>query len=377
MAKNGSGQYSTPSGMSPVLESALSCLDVQLEEELARYRRQRTATPEPTPTMPPLTERVAAEVAFAPLRPDTEAAPTHALPSPEAPKPPLELESHVANLTQKGNPPVPDSDLPQDDLASSAQLRRNLAEGEKEPPLTPPRNRLLTPIGLGSMVLLGSALTLTAVAILEPERLSALYDRLFPAPDAPVATTPAPNLPPLTIQGPNLAQDEFGELNLDTLSTITANPSPTLELPNIELLNPSPSRPSAPPPPPPEETTDLTTALLQPIQPSPSPEASPSPSPAPSPEVSPSPSPASDLANDPVVVNAAPGPTTSDFYYVLVPYTGPSSLQQARSAIPDAYARRFSQGVQLQMGAFIRESDAKQLVERLEDQGITAQVYRP
>jgi hypothetical protein len=64
-------------------------------------------------------------------------------------------------------------------------------------------------------------------------------------------------------------------------------------------------------------------------------------------------------------------------YYVVVDYSGDTSLTAARQVIGDAYVRNFSTGAKIQMGAFSQPSAAQNLVQQLQQQGISAQVVGP
>jgi cell division septation protein DedD len=61
---------------------------------------------------------------------------------------------------------------------------------------------------------------------------------------------------------------------------------------------------------------------------------------------------------------------------VVADYTGNQSLESARGVVGDAYVRDFQGGTKIQMGAFSQESSARDLVQRLQQQGIPAQVYQ-
>lgn len=61
--------------------------------------------------------------------------------------------------------------------------------------------------------------------------------------------------------------------------------------------------------------------------------------------------------------------------YVVTPYTGDRSLEEARQAVSGAYVRNFPQGAQVQLGAFSNADSAQSLVQELNSQGIPAQVY--
>jgi cell division septation protein DedD len=72
---------------------------------------------------------------------------------------------------------------------------------------------------------------------------------------------------------------------------------------------------------------------------------------------------------------AAAAPPADPNYYVVTDYTGDQSLEDARTAVGDAYVRNFSEGARIQMGAFDEEGSAQELVQQLEQQGIPAQIY--
>lgn len=67
-----------------------------------------------------------------------------------------------------------------------------------------------------------------------------------------------------------------------------------------------------------------------------------------------------------------------NFYCVVVENPDSSEYQKTRQLVADAYLREFPQvGQVLQVGAFDTESRAKTLLQRLEEQGITATIYSP
>jgi cell division protein FtsN len=65
------------------------------------------------------------------------------------------------------------------------------------------------------------------------------------------------------------------------------------------------------------------------------------------------------------------------FYYVLVNDTSDRAIEKAKTVVPDAYVENFPQGARIQMGAFQTESEAKTLAQELQQQGISATIYRP
>jgi cell division septation protein DedD len=61
----------------------------------------------------------------------------------------------------------------------------------------------------------------------------------------------------------------------------------------------------------------------------------------------------------------------------VVDYGGDASLASARRVVGDAYVRNFSSGAKIQMGAFSQPAAAQNLVNQLQQQGISAQVVGP
>lgn len=53
-----------------------------------------------------------------------------------------------------------------------------------------------------------------------------------------------------------------------------------------------------------------------------------------------------------------------------------STLNRVRDVVPDAYLREFPSGVKVQVGAFDDTPGAESLVNRLQEEGISAQVYQ-
>ena len=69
-------------------------------------------------------------------------------------------------------------------------------------------------------------------------------------------------------------------------------------------------------------------------------------------------------------------PAARPNYYVVADYTGNQSLESARGVVGDAYVRDFQGGTKIQMGAFSQESSARDLAQRLQQQGIPTQIYQ-
>lgn len=416
--------------INPALRATLGCLDVQLEEELARYRRQRVGHPappvqglgrypvrkaidlvssgtgdspaptpaKPQPATPPSPQPVATgqspEGVSFPLHSaeqftQTEqwdsAASLAIVTTSDSAEDSLEVDSS-ADFFVPANQQPPESEFghaattnsaPDSYLESSEQLLRSLADQEVSDRIEPTfLDSLLTPLGIGSLLLLlVSTLTLGYV-VTNPSTLSHLgLDRYWKsrtptAAQNPSQATPTPSTPAETLpSGPNLASDEFVDLNLDNLRTLKSTPTPS----SVPQLKPSPSSqvpnpvplPTSTPSDPSLESNALTSPTERssvvpplPTVPTPSPVGiQPTPGQTPTPEVTPS------------------NPNPQGFYYVVAQYNGEPSLERVRQIIPDAYV--VPEGNRIQLGAFSKKSQAQSLVTELQQQGITAEVYQP
>ncbi|MGE5656023.1 MAG: hypothetical protein ACM37W_05360 [Actinomycetota bacterium] len=384
-----SPQQSTSNSIQPALQAVLGCLDVNLEQELTQYRRHRKQAQQwVTPTAratgqsqqrgPDLISPAALNSQGKPQETAEQKLPefadSEALPSP------LQLAltpSEGGITTNQSHQPARSAEntsAPDRYLESSEALIKSLDEAKSAAPTD---NNLLTslftPLGISSMLLfLLSCITLGFVVI-SPSGMKALgLDRFFKPITPATVKDPNPSTPnraELSLalpKAPNLASKEFVELDLSTLSNINYRSSPI----------PTPSaKPSIPPSPKAipssnlsrlsnlsetnKSTTNdqglnnLSTALL--------------PSPSPSP-VKPSPVPG--IPGNPIKAE-------DGFYYVVIDFTGEQSLAQAKKAVPDAYVRKFSNGVKIQMGALSDAESAKRLVNELQEKGVTAKYYQP
>ncbi|MBD2538334.1 SPOR domain-containing protein [Coleofasciculus sp. FACHB-SPT36] len=442
--------------INPALQAALGSLDVQLEEELSRYRRERggrgaspaprmnhdrvrnkpidlisvSATggrnqspapakppaspppPPPPPASPPQAANLEGKGVETTIQNETGYTPPAPAPSFDLSAPGAELATFATPPQEPAWHPEPAAEPPEfvnptsthvppnDYLESSEQLLRSLVEEEASAPRRSERSfldSLLTPLGVGSLLLLLFSTATLGYLVTNPGSLSFLgLDRFqesgtptvaqnptatTPTATTPTATTPTTNAPAAGAapSGPNLATDEFVDVNLDTLSTLPssspASRSNVAGLPKTQVavptISPLPSSPapansssgqsgSVPLPGlPPAATVPLTPA--SPLPGLPQRPASGQPSIQPS--VKPSPT------------AATPAPNPEGFYYVFVKYNGESSLQQARKVVPDAYLS--PEGTQIYLGAFKKESQAQTLVKELQTQGISAAVDQP
>lgn len=396
------GSTSIPK-IDPQLETVLRNLNVNLEDELTRYRRQRHGRVPPPP--PP---RRAAQRKTIDLISVSASSPEVASQPPPPPNPFLQkdFEAEEDNLSEQAleqisamdepdldvdesdqTAPEPDDtqlpvhakDMPTDSyLESSEELLKSIEEEQADPasvpePYSPDRknNSLLKLAGL-VLVLLGGIGV--GFAITYPSQLQGLRSRLWPAGDESVDTvenvaetdeappqeptsdtsasdeTPEGYKPP----GPDLSTREFKELDdVEDLVTLDLEGADATATPS--LSNPAQSPLPAP----------TTTA-----QPAPNaiPETADNPTNAPTPS-------AALPAPDPVPTTSAAA--TGSNFYVIAGYTGDASLNKARELVPDAFVRNFQAGARIQLAAFNNRAQAEEQVAFLTQQGIAVELFGP
>ncbi len=423
-----------PSALHPMLQKALDNLDVQLEDELTRYRQHRyRQSGEKTRVQDldnaPHRNPELRQVPIAP--PPLDYAPNYAPDSAESY--PLDLDiweteagnhpaqtnqSHLSNFdARRVVREMREPELAHDYFASSEELLKSFPHAEvtttkRQPSLL---DTLLTPLGVGSMLLLLLSSISLGYVIMHPASLG-----LMAALGGDRNNDPTPAPLPNSDQSisPNLASDEFVDVNLNTLSQLPRSdrPSTVVTVPQTATpaLSPSSSRSTAPSATTePSATTDaprLSAAITQPpiqtvtipsqpvirqsesalppaqvrapapayVPPAPA-YVPPAPKPAyvapPQPAAT-APQPAPALADAPPVP-IAQAPPSANRYYVVTDYTGDPSLSQARQAIGDAYVRNFNDGAKVQMGSFEDSASAEQMAQQLQQQGVPAKVYQP
>lgn len=187
---------------------------------------------------------------------------------------------------------------------------------------------------------------------------SAIAEGPAPSPSAPAEVTGLPT---------NLAQREFVDLNLQTLSTLAdpAPPSPSpepLASPGTTALGPQ-TLPQVP------EIPVVGAATASP-NPAASPTAGATPKASPKPQASPSPK----LALGAIIPIPADG---TRYYYVVATPSDRITLDAARKYVPDAYTRQFPAGSRIQFGALDTRDRAEQVARRLLDAGIPVEIYHP
>ncbi|MEG4803893.1 SPOR domain-containing protein [Microcoleus sp. ARI1-B5] len=387
---------STP--IKPALQAVLGCMDVNLEAELTTYRRHRRRAE----------QWVSPSVRTGKQTATTEQQKAQNLPpqAAEETQQPLSLPLSLAGVqgdaplaTTAGGTKLSSSTFaPNNYLESSEKLIESLDEAASAPEERSLAASLLTPLGLSSMLLFLMSCTALGYAVMHPSTLvkmaglNRLLDRTTPeGSDSPAATaisdTDTKELP----KAPNLASKEFVELDLSTLSNVKPTASPIASPSPKASIPPNPGAPPAPIGAVPIPTEDgnpargreqglnnLSTALL----PSPSPSAAQT---VPTlPTLPPTPSPAGPAAASPATASPAasaplgrPVRAADGFYYVVTDYTDEKSLQQARTAVPDAYVRNFSKGVKIQVGALNDAASAERLAKELQAKGVKPQYYQP
>ncbi|GAP94597.1 hypothetical protein [Leptolyngbya sp. NIES-2104] len=352
--------------LNPKLQQALSCLDLQLEDELTRYRRQKAGL-----SVAPIVMRPKQ-----PPKKPVELTQTN----PDAPPKAISFDLGKSAYAERGasiaeTPSIDESAMipyesetagealfemayedsapPDDYLESSEHLLRSLEREEAKVEVERGfLQSLSTPLGIGSMLTLLVSSAMLGYVIMNPAILGGIAQR-FSQPE--VAESPTPEASTADIStSPRLDRDEFSELGLESLSVIRTKPTP------VPSVSPSPS-PSASPAAP--------SAIVPP-------------SIAPSPAVSPSP-----IASSSVLLPSVSVPRTqppapviqspsrpSQYYRVEAPFTGDQSLATARQVVPDAFVR--SDG-KIQLAATVTESEAQKKVQELKNRGLSANVQKP
>lgn len=370
------GRSASTSAPNAKLREALGCLDLRLEDELTRYRRQRAGLSvapivlrPKQPDKKPLDLMTFGETATAEAPPvttppkaisfDLGVSTTKDIDEPviaESAMVPYEAETAGETLDEIANE---GTDPPNDYLESSEHLLRSLKREEAQVEVERSfLQSLSTPLGFGSMLTLLLSSAMLGYVIMNPAIVTGLWQNTAPQ---EIATTSESSegengaVP----QSPPLDQEEFADLGLDTLSALRTKPAP------IPTTIPSPNAIASP--------------SASPAQSAPA--ALVAPAPSTSPAVSPQPSIAagSSVLLPPVTVTKSPTnppvQTVSNQYYRLeVPFTGDQSLAAARQVVPDAFLR--SDG-KIQLAATVTQAEAQRKAQELKDRGIAAEVKQP
>ncbi|WGV24514.1 hypothetical protein [Halotia branconii] len=406
-------QSSKTSGLKPALAAALASLEVQLDQELTRYRRTRIGTRTPnqsrvgnyigsqpqeltdTTLTVSKTQPSVAEV-------KTNTPPTHVPDEapPEKPAPVTIIKTEALDNSEASSnsesteaevplPQVSSSSIvpatvkpPQDDhltqvngsakqpddyLESSEALLRSLTD---EQPRTNKPNKssdsLLSPLGIGSMLLLLVASLTLGYVVFNPKSLPQLKNigKLFNGNSSPqvanapeVDSNPQPQTQPEITsipKYPNLAAKEFPEVK-DPNDIVGLQPKDQLTptAPPNPIVAQTPSNPLL------VEPTPQVQQPLPPISSSPIPTAKSSPQPT----TTPSP------------VSAEIKPAADGFYHLVIDNQGDRALAAARKVVPDAYLSPSKKFIYL--ASLKTKEQALQRLQQLQAKGIKARVQQP
>ncbi|MGM3305685.1 hypothetical protein ACSQ6I_06770 [Anabaena sp. WFMT] len=376
------------SGLKPVLATALASLEVQLDQELTRYRRTRSGFRPPKqvgvetymsnqPQQNGMTATLgktqsAAEVNTNPI-PQQSPSPEidkqeeidhfHLSSSQESsktetPADPKSISSIVptkvkASENQALLPAEDTSKQPDDYLESSEALLRSLTE---EQPQTKKSSNssdsLLSPLGIGSMLLLLLASLTLGYVVFNPKTLPQLnLSKLFNVTsssntvnteitESNAPPTAVPEITPIP-KYPNLATREFPEVK-DPNDVVGLKPKvqPTPTLIPQPIAVQTPKNPVVP----------LTS--VPPITPIPQPQST---------AISPT-------------LNEEIKPSSDGFYYVVIDNQGAGALTAARQVVPDAYLSPNQKYIYL--GALKTKEEVKLRLQQLKAKGIKASVQK-
>lgn len=274
---------------------------------------------------------------------------------------PASVKKHKnAELSEPDKTPDETNKQPDDYLESSEALLRSLTEEQpKTQKQTNSNDSLLSPLGIGSMLLLLVASMTLGYVIFNPKVLpqlgeSGLFKQNTPTAnpdntkqDVNKATSVAqPSLTPIP-KYPNLATDEFPEVrDPNDVVGLQPKPKPTLRA----LPNPIP----------PQNPTFPTTQARQPL---------PQPTLVPIPTATiPSPQPSSIQQKPKTEIE----PSADGFYHLITDYRGEDSFASARKVVPDAYLS--PDGTLIYLGALKNKEKAQQLLQQLQAKGIKARI---
>ncbi len=434
--KTNNAPLSPNTGLKPALQSVLESLDIKLESELTRYRRQKRgesvqASYSGNGLTPP--QKTAVDlISLTPKSNPSQQSPTLELSSAQ----PLKFEASSVKEQQNqplvipaiatfgdngsgdnaGTPnetglstesagalvgPSPGTD-PKEYLDSSEKLVNSLnrENAHKLAELrarrkTRSKNSLLSPVGIGSMLLFlaaSSTLIYVVTQTADPKDATVRTQANSGGNTNGLSREPAPGnqAPKIT---PDLTNSQFKPLDLGNLGTLEKKPLVTVPAPTPQPTvpasggaiaptvtpNPAPGTPSPGEPGLSNLTTDYLAGSGQPVVIQPSVPSSP-PSMAPNAGTLAPATPATPATAAP----ATPTPTSGvspasfpGFYYVVMDYQNEESLWKAREVVPDAYLREYPIGVKIQVAAFEDEPSAQAMVEQIKKQGSTAKIYKP
>jgi hypothetical protein len=381
LAYSGMQSSKTPS-IKPPLAAALASLEVQLDQELARYRRTRgmvkTASQSVSQSVISsavgLTQSAIAfssagvtELPVEPKHPETPAAQLNTLISPVAAdqipetKPETPVTANSATIvpttvkTQlKENPGESKKNAtePDDYLESSEALLRSLTEEQPKAEKKQNTSVFLSPLGIGSMLVLLASALLLAFVIANPKLFKFSQGSLGTGENMEVngnnQTAPEPTLTPIP-RYPNLANEDFPEVkNPNDVVALKPKAAATA------VVQANPVNPAVPAQP----------LQVVPVNPQTIPQTIPAVIPTTAPPIAQS--------------DADIQPGADGLYHVVIENSGDTyggkqrAFAQARKAISDAYLS--PDGKLIYLGAVKNKERAKQLVAELKGKGVNARI---
>ena len=314
--------------LSSPLQAVLGSLNVNLEAELSRYRRNRLRAGSASGTS--LTELEEAAFDLTTVDSTIDDITASASVAPVTP-PPLprnrKLFPDESARTAIASAPNPSTN---GYLASSEKLIESLSEA---PPMSEPvaptaqhQRRTVSLLAGAALGLLGLAAGLGASYLLSNPQVA----QQLASGDSDGQILAATEEEPFTPPGPDLSAQEFVNLELGNLSSLTMPQAP---------LDPQTAPASQPLPPIENESSE----------------------------------PGESLPNEAQAVAIPAGSN----YYVTVPFTTEQGLLDIRQSVDEAFVRQFLDGTRIQLAAFDNLDSAQQFIEELKGQGVTAQVYGP
>ena len=317
-----------------------------------------------------------------------------------------EKNEQIQILSSKENNP------PNNYLESSEQLLASLSEEEiqeedEEVVQTQKISflkSLATPLGIASLLILLVSSVLLSSLILFPESFSNLSLNSLLLGSKSNSTNDTLNnnsnnsdeSSPIVANGANLTNEEFIPIELENLSTLDNNFTPSINsvdtnTTNVNTVtiptNNTPTKNTATTPTTTTPTTtnnvpntspipvltnnkDLASVLLPPsLRPQPNQTYVTPPTLLPPPNIN---------NSSPSTPAIQPNTQTSNVvskYLVVMPYSGDNSLNQVRQIVQDAFVETFPDGKRIQIAAFDTEEQAQQYIARLAQSGLRASVY--
>jgi hypothetical protein len=367
-------------GLNPTLSTALASLEVQLDQELTRYRRtrkifrQQTSVSVESYTKSKKTDLLndiqlpaISPIAISPENP-TE---TEAINFPQE-FAISEIEETSSSRKEKSSSSIVHSKIqtpenetllatndspkqPDDYLESSEALLRSLTAEAPQTQTSNPvnsRNSVISPMGIGSMLLLLLASLTLGYVVLNPKNLPKLNFSNLPnnnsSPTAENTQVIENNFQPTSeakitpiAKYPNLATQEFRQVrDPKDIVDLTPRVKPTPKIIPTSLAIQPPITPINPLP----TLSTLSTPLRKPI-----------------------------ATASPLVEDVKP--STNGYYYIIADNQGDKALTAAKQVVPDAYLSPNQKFIYL--GALKTKDEIKRRLQDLEAKGIKGRLQQP